>query len=116
MLYADEFPHVAQFLVKTKTSDGGGGGTESWQEYLGPTAAFFDTPSSREEILAMQTTNPLERYLYLPFRTDVNAKMRVKEVTDTDFEETYELIGRPMDQGGQREVIRVALRSVVDNG
>lgn len=117
MPYADEeFPHVAQFQTSTRVKDSGGGWIEDWQEYLGPTAAFFDTPSSREELLGMQTSNPLDRYLYFPYRTDINAKMRVVDVSDSDFPETYELAGRPMDQGGQREILRVGLRRVVDNG
>lgn len=117
MPYADqEFPHVAQFLTATQVRDTGGGRTEVWQEYLGLTPGFFDTPSSREELLGMQTTNPFDRYLYVPFRTDLSAKMRVKDLSDPDFPETYELVGRPMDQGGQREVLRIGLRRVVDNG
>lgn len=102
----DEYPHTVTFQSLKKVSDGAGGYVEKWSNVLTLTC-FMDTPSSREIFQAMQLQNPLDRNLYYPYRTDVNEKMRCT------FEgETYELIGKPQDQGGQHEVMKVPLKLV----
>lgn len=102
----DEYPHTVTFQSLKKVSDGGGGYVEKWSNVL-TISGFMDTPSSREIFQAMQLQNPLDRNLYYPYRTDVNEKMRCA------FEgETYELIGKPQDQGGQHEVMKVPLKLV----
>lgn len=102
----DEFPHVVTFQTYTKVPDGGGGYTQRWADVL-TIDAFMDTPSSKELFEAMQLQNPLDRNLYYEYRTDINEKMRCT------FEgETYELVGKPQDQGGQHEVMKVPLKLV----
>ncbi|KKB34642.1 phage head closure protein [Bacillus thermotolerans] len=107
MLY-DEFPHTITFLQNQRVSDGGGGHTTTWGPVL-TIKVFMDTPSSRERYEAMQLNNPLDRYLYYPYRTDITADMRV------EYEKgVYEIAGEPEDQGGQHEIMRVALKLVSD--
>ena len=105
MLY-DEFPHEVMFQVFDKVDDGAGGYTEEWSTYA-TIQAFVDTPSSREAYQAHKLGNPLDRYLYYPYRTDIKPNMRVVYEN-----ETYELAGKPEDQGGQHEIMRVALKLV----
>lgn len=102
----DEYPHTVTFQSLKKVSDGAGGYVEKWSNVL-TLSGFMDTPSSREIFHAMQLQNPLDRNLYYPYRTDVNEKMRC-----TFKGETYELIGKPQDQGGQHEVMKVPLKLV----
>lgn len=102
----DEYPHVVTFQSLTKVSDGAGGFAQQWIDGL-TFVGFLDTPSSREIFQAMQLQTPLDRNLYYPYRTDVNEKMRC-----TCEGETYELIGKPQDQGGQHEVMKVPLKLV----
>lgn len=102
----DEYPHEVTFWESRKIPDGAGGYENGWAAVL-TISGFMDTPSSREIFQAMQLQNPLDRNLYYPYRTDVNEKMRCT------FEgETYELIGKPQDQGGQHEVMKVPLKLV----
>lgn len=100
----DEFPHEVSVQVEGRVSDGSGGHTSGWTE-LFQMEAFVDTPSSREQYEAMKLNNPLDRYMYYPYRTDVVPNMRV--LFDGD---TYEIAGMPEDQGGQHEIMRVALK------
>lgn len=103
------YPHTVSVLVKTKQSDGGGGSIVSWS-LLFSMKAFLDTPTSKERYQAQQLQNPLDRYLYYPYRTDIDSTMRIKYEN-----ELYEVAGRPEDQGGQKRVMRVALK-LVGNG
>ncbi|MGM0903065.1 MAG: phage head closure protein [Bacillota bacterium] len=104
----DQFPHEVVFLIqKEPISDGGGGYLPSaWAEY-DRVDGFLDTPSSRELYQAQQLQHPFDRHLYYPYRTDITTKMRVECEGDT-----YELAGKPLDQGGQHEIMRVALRLI----
>lgn len=104
-----EYPHAVVFQTLTKVSDGAGGYVHSWANKL-TIQGFLDTPTSREIFNAQQLQNPLDRNLYYAYRTDIDAKMRC--VCEGD---TYELVGRPQDLGGQHEVMQVALR-LVPNG
>lgn len=109
----DEFPHNVTFQSLSKNPDGGGGYDEAWTDALNFNG-FLDTPSSREIFVAQQLQNPLDRNFYYPYRTDVLEKMRCVYKYD-DITETYEVIGKPQDQGGQREVMVVPLK-LVRNG
>lgn len=102
----DEYPHLVTFQTFTKVSDGGGGHEQKWVDVL-TIDAFLDTPSSREIFEATRLENPMDRNLYYPYRRDINEKMRC-----SCEGETYELIGKPQDQGGQHEVMKVPLKLV----
>lgn len=108
-----EYPHAVTFMELVKTPDGGGGFTSIWSAKV-MAKGFLDTPSSREIFEAQQLNNPLDRNLYFPFRTDIEAAMRCIYEAD-GIVETYELIGNPQDQGGQREIMLVPLK-LVKNG
>lgn len=101
-----EFPHEVTFQSLVKVSDGTGGFKQSWVNVL-TIEGFLDTPSSRELFTAQQLSNPLDRNLYYAYRTDVNEKMRC-----TCEGDTYELTGKPQDQGGQLEIMKVSLKLV----
>jgi SPP1 family predicted phage head-tail adaptor len=107
-MHQDEYPHEVVFQTSTKVSDGAGGHVQSWTPTL-TIQGFLDTPSSREIFTAQQLSNPLDRNLYYPYRTDINEKMRC-----TCEGDTYELVGKPQDQGGQHEVMKVPLKLVAN--
>lgn len=113
MLRHAEYPHTVTFMQQERTSDGGGGFIFLWKAKF-MAQGFLDTPSSREIFEAQQLNNPLDRNLYYPFRTDIKADMRCIYEVD-GIVETYELVGNPQDQGGQREVMLVPLK-LVKNG
>lgn len=106
----NEFPHSVTVESKQKVSDGSGGFKTEWAKFADMNA-FVDTPSSKERLIAQQAQNPLDRYMYYPYRKDILSTMRV--IFDGDI---YELAGRAEDQGGQHEVMRVALKLVNANG
>ncbi|ANU28454.1 phage head closure protein [Planococcus versutus] len=106
----DEYPHTVTFQTLSKVPDGGGGFTELWTTKV-MAQGFLDTPSSREIFEAQQLNNPLDRNFYFPYRTDIYPNMRCVYNNDGIIE-TYELIGKPQDQGGQREVMLVPLKLV----
>lgn len=101
-----EFPHEVTFQSLVKVSDGAGGNKQNWVNGI-TIMGFLDTPSSREIFTAQQLANPLDRNLYYPYRTDINEKMRC--ICEGD---TYELTGKPQDQGGQHEIMKVSLKLV----
>lgn len=106
----DEFPHTITIMQQERVPDGGGGFTSLWKAKF-MVQGFLDTPSSRERFEAQQLDNPLDRNLYYPYRTDIFANMRCVHEYD-GIVETYELVGNPQDQGGQREVMQVPLKLV----
>lgn len=105
-----EFPHDVAFLIKGKKIPDGGGGwlLGEWATY-DESVGFLDTPKSEAIYRAQQANHPFDRQLYFPYRTDITTKMRV--VCEGD---TYELVGKPLDQGGQNEIMRVDLRLLAD--
>lgn len=106
----DEYPHDIIFLKQSKVPDGGGGGNVlEWVKVL-EFKGKMDTPSSREIFQAHQLNNPLDRNLFFPYRTDVTPDMRCQFEGDT-----YDLVGKPQDQGGEHEVMLVPLK-LVPNG
>lgn len=105
-----EYPHTVTFQKLSRVSDGGGGWIQSWSDVL-TISGFVDTPSSREIFTAQQLNNPLDRNLFFAYREDIEADMRC-----TCKGVSYELIGRPQDQGGQEEVMKVPLKLVQNGG
>lgn len=108
----DEFPHKVVFKKENQPeSDGGGGyvpGTGGWNNIdINDFYGFLDTPSSREIYQAHQLQHPFDRYLYYPYRTDITTDMHIECEGDT-----YEIVGKPLDQGGQHEIMRVSLRLI----
>ncbi|MFE3573945.1 phage head closure protein [Lysinibacillus sp. NPDC059133] len=104
----DEFPHEVEVVQKKKVPDGDGGFETKWSP-VETIEAFVDTPTSKERYYAQQLDNPLERYMYYEYRTDLTSSMRLR------YEgEIYSFAGRPEDQGGQHEIMRVALKLVTE--
>lgn len=109
-MYYEELPHEVTFQKLVEVPDGGGGRTIEWFDYL-TVPAFLDTPTSNEKYQAHKLNNPLDRYLYTYYRTDITPDMCVV-YEDEMQKETYELAGRPEDQGGQHEIMRIPLKLV----
>lgn len=102
------FPHVVEIIAKVPGGeDDSGGFGEDNKKTLFQMVAFVDTPSSKERYTAMQLQNPLDRYMYYPYR---------KDMLETHFvlldEDEYRIAGRPEDQGGQHKIMRVPLQLV----
>lgn len=107
-MHYDEFPHEVEIVQKKKVSDGAGGFKTEWA-LIDTLETFVDTPTSKEQYYAQQLGNPLQRYMYYPHRTDLTSSMRLR------YEgEIYAFAGRPEDQGGQHEIMRVALKLVTE--
>lgn len=104
----DEFPHTVEVVEKRKVSDGAGGFKTKWIP-VDNFDAFVDTPTSKEQYYARQLGNPLERYMYYPYRTDLTTSMQLRYEN-----EIYAFAGRSEDQGGQHEIMRVALKLVTE--
>ena len=104
----DEFPHEVEVVEKKRVSDGTGGFKTEWVP-VDTIEAFVDTPTSKEKLIAHQVQNPLDRYMYYEYRTDLTSNMRLR------YEgEIYTFAGRAEDQGGQHEIMRVALKLVIE--
>ena len=110
-MLTDEFPHVVTVLKKQPIRDAMGGIKDEQWTLIFKMNGFVDTPTSRERFIAQQTQNPVDRFLFYPYRTDLDSAMRI-----TYENEMYELAGRPEDQGGQHEIMRVALKLVDNEG
>lgn len=109
-MHNDEFPHTVTIMEQERVSDGGGGFEFFWSAKF-MVQGLLDTPSSREIFEAHQLNNPLDRNLYYSYRTDIFANMRCVYEYD-GIVETYDLVGNPQDQGGQREIMQVPLKLV----
>lgn len=104
----DEFPHIVEiFHVTEGNEDDSGGFTEGGPKTLFSMNCFVDTPSSDEQYKAMQLESSFDRYLFYPYEY----KLLNKHFVRFDGDE-YELVGKPMDQGGANEIYRVKLREV----
>lgn len=105
-MHYDEFPHTVEVVEKKRISDGAGGFKTDWFP-VDTMEVFVNTPTSKEQYYAQQLGNPLQRYMYYPYRTDLTSSMRLR------YEgEIYEFASRAEDQGGQHEIMRVALKLV----
>lgn len=103
-----EFPHEVEVVEKRTTTDDSGDRKTQWIP-IDTIESFVDTPTSKERLLAHQVSNPLDRFMYYPYRTDLKSDMRLR------YEgEIYAFAGRPEDQGGQHEIMRVALKLVTE--
>ncbi|MGX9134044.1 phage head closure protein [Rummeliibacillus sp. JY-2-4R] len=104
----DEFPHIVEIIALVPgVEDDSGGFGEDTEQTLIQMCAFVDTVTSKEQYTAMQLQNPLDRYMFYPYRTDVLPSHYVL------FEgEKYKIAGRPEDQGAQHEIMRVPLKLV----
>ncbi|MGE7750702.1 phage head closure protein [Lysinibacillus fusiformis] len=107
-MHYDEFPHEVEIVQKKKVSDGAGGFKTEWT-LVDTLETFVDTPTSKEQYYAQQLGNPLQRYMYYPYRTDLTSSMRLRYEN-----EIYAFAGRPEDQGGQHEIMHVALKLVTE--
>lgn len=104
----DEFPHVAVLQEYKEVTDKYGNVIrENWTD--GETIqCFIDTPSAQQQYNAMQINSRLDRYMYYPYRTDIEKGMKVR------FDgELYEINRKPEDQGGMHEIMRASLAEVV---
>ncbi|WBF54901.1 phage head closure protein [Lysinibacillus sp. JK80] len=107
-MHYGEFPHEVEVVQKRKVTDGAGGFKTEWFP-VDTMEVFVDTPTSKERLLAHQVQNPLDRFMYYPYRTDLKSDMRLS------FEgEIYAFAGHPEDQGGQHEIMCVALKLVTE--
>ncbi|CAH0186032.1 phage head closure protein [Peribacillus simplex] len=95
----EEFPHEITFQAYTKVSDGGGGYTFEWTDYLA-TEAFVCSVSSKELYQAAQTKNPINHDVFFPFIEGIKPDMRVKY-----GENILTIHSKPLDQGGQGEIL-----------
>ncbi|MGX1432467.1 SPP1 family predicted phage head-tail adaptor [Cytobacillus horneckiae] len=106
----EEFPHEVVFQIeKEPQSDGGGGKIPGGWETYATDYGFLDTPKSSERYMAQQARYQFDRHLYYHYRTDITVNMRV-----LCEGYTYEIVGKPIDQGGQHEIMRIDLRLVPD--
>ncbi|SPU38225.1 phage head-tail adaptor [Lysinibacillus capsici] len=107
-MHYGEFPHEVEVVRKRKVTDGAGGFKTEWFP-VDTMEVFVDTPTSKERLLAHQVQNPLDRFMYYTYRTDLKSDMRLR------YEgEIYAFAGRAEDQGGQHEIMRVALKLVTE--
>lgn len=97
----DEFPHEITFQQFNKVSDGGGGYTQSWVDFI-TTEAFVCPVSSKELAIAQQTQNPIDHTVFYPYQEGVKANMRIKFGS-----QTLSIHSSPLDQGGQGEILMV---------
>jgi SPP1 family predicted phage head-tail adaptor len=97
----NEFPHTITFQSYTEVSDGGGGYTEEWSDFL-TTEAHVQPVSSREYVRAQALQNPIDHNVYYPYQDGVTASMRI--LWDG---KTLDIQSSPMDQGGMGEILLV---------
>ena len=72
----NEYPHTITIQNFISTEDEGGGTTEEWEPYV-QLEAFVIPLSGTEFYQAQQTQNPIDYDVYIPFRDDITADMRV---------------------------------------
>ncbi len=114
----DEFPHRIRFQRHNIVSDGGGGwetpaGEEEWLDVdPDPYPAFVTDISSREYGQAGGTVNPVEKEIYFPYRTDILPDMQVL----LEDGSAVSIKTRPIDQGGQHEVMMIQVTGDELNG
>lgn len=98
---SEEFPHAIIFQSLNKVSDGGGGYTEEWTNFL-VTEAFVCPISSNERYQAQQTQSPISHSVFYPYQEGVKPDMRI--LHDNNILTTH---SKPIDQGGQGEILMV---------
>jgi SPP1 family predicted phage head-tail adaptor len=109
----NEFSNLVVFQRKDRVSDGAGGWTYDWVNVdEEPYPAFVTDISSREYGQAAQTVNPIEKEIYFPYRTDILPSMQVV----LEDESIVAIKTRPIDQGGQHEVMLIQVTGDALNG
>ncbi len=105
----DEFPHTVSVIRKTITRDTSvypAKTIESIQEFS--LNALMDTPSTSESTSYHQRNIVLSQFMYYPYDSIAIQKTDIIEYKGSRFE----LIGKPENQGGQDEVLRLPLREL----
>lgn len=95
------FPHTITFQKYEKVSDGGGGYSQTWVNFLA-TEAHVQPISSSEYAQAQQLTNPIDHNIYYPYQEGVKGSMRA--IWEG---KTLSLRSNPLDQGGLGEILMV---------
>lgn len=99
----DEFPHVIQMGVREVVGD-----YQRQKERFkseNTIKGFMDTPTSSEQLKYYQMDNQYDRNLYTPYNIPITTKTLFKYQG-----KTYEVVGEPVDQGGQNEINLTRLR------
>lgn len=103
----NEFPHVVTFKKLVKVADGGGGFKDGYIDFL-TTEAFVCPVSSNERYQSMQIQNPVDYSLFFPYQVGVTSDMQAYW-HDRDI--ALKIKGKPVDQGGQGEILMVKCTS-----
>ena len=104
-MFLSEFPHTATVFTKTLLNDEGGGYTEE-KNVLKTLKCFVDTPSSNERFQAAKLEYNFDRYLYFRYN---ELKELAKDMKLEYLGIEYDFVSDFEDQGGQQEIIRVAI-------
>lgn len=106
----DEFPHRIKFQHVKTTDDGMGGQIEDgWEDVDkdkgndGWSEALVTDISGTEYQQASVNVNPIIKNIYFPYRTDILPNMRVM----LDSGQIVAIKTRPLDQGGQHEIMLI---------
>lgn len=104
----EEFPHRVEIYRVGESVENDSGGFDEGKPILFTSLhAFIDTPTAFERYTAMQSKALFDCYMYYPYRTDLTNSMQVC------YEGIYyDMVSKPMDQGGQHEIMRVQLLEV----
>jgi SPP1 family predicted phage head-tail adaptor len=98
-----EYPHVVTFQRLEKVPNGSGGYIQNYVDHI-TTEAFVCPVKAFEVYQSQQTKNPVDHSLFYPYQEGVLPDMRAYW---HDRETTLTLRSRPLDQGGQGEVLMV---------
>lgn len=99
----DEFPHVIQMGIREVVGD-----YQRQKERFkseNTIKGFMDTPTSSEQLKYYQMSQDYDRNLYTPYNIPITTKTLFKYQG-----KTYEVVGEPVDQGGQNEINLTRLR------
>lgn len=105
-MFFSEFPHTVTVYTKTLLKDKGGGYTEE-KNILKTLKCFVDTPSSNERFQAAKLKYNFDRYLYFRYN---DLKELAKDMKLEYLGIEYDFVSDFEDQGGQQEIIRVAIK------
>ncbi|KKI54735.1 SPP1 family predicted phage head-tail adaptor [Staphylococcus pasteuri] len=99
----DEFPHVISMGVREVI----GKYPNEKERFKSENTikGFMDTPTSSEQLKYHQMSQDYDRNLYTPYNIPITTKTLFKYQG-----KTYEVVGEPVDQGGQNEINLTRLR------
>nr|WP_309101678.1 phage head closure protein [Fredinandcohnia onubensis] len=106
-----EFPHTITFQESQKVSDGGGGHTLTWLDFKS-IDAFVCPVSGKERIIAEQAQKPVDFSIFYPFQDVFKQGMRIKWVEQNLHERILNPKTKPIDQGGQGEILLIKCEEV----